>query len=181
MNPESRERLLQLIKSRAVIHQEVTLASGQKSSYYIDARRLFLHGPSAALLGEAIFELTRDLPLDALGGPEVGALPLTAAAAIHYHRQGREMEGFFIRKEAKQHGLQKKIEGVLPAGGKVAIVEDVLTTGGSAVTAIEAAREAGAQVLAVVGVVDRLQGARERFEGMGLLFRPFCTIRDLGL
>lgn len=181
MTSASRQALLDLIKSRAVIHQEVTLASGQKSSYYIDARSLFLHGPSAVLLGEAIYELTKDLQLDALGGPEVGALPLTAAATIHYARQGIAMEGFFVRKEAKQHGLQKKIEGVLPAAGRVAIVEDVMTTGGSAVTAVEAVRQAGAQVVAVVGVVDRFQGARERFEGMGLLFRPICNIRELGL
>lgn len=181
MNPASRQALLELIKKRAIIYQEVTLASGQKSHYYIDARSLFLHGPSAALLGEAIYELTKDLPLDALGGPEVGALPLTAAATIYYHHQGKAMEGFFVRKEAKTHGLQKKIEGVMPPGGKVAIVEDVMTTGGSAVTAIEAVRAAGAQVLAVVGVVDRLQGARERFEQMGILFRPICSIRDFGL
>jgi orotate phosphoribosyltransferase len=181
MNPSSRQALLDLIKSRAVIHQEVTLASGQKSSYYIDARSLFLHGPSAVLLGEAIYELTKDLRLDALGGPEVGALPLTAAATIHYARQGIAMEGFFVRKEAKHHGLQKKIEGVLPKNGRVAVVEDVMTTGGSAVTAIEVVRQAGAQVVAVVGLVDRLQGAGVRFESMGLLFRPICTISDLSL
>jgi orotate phosphoribosyltransferase len=181
MNPSSRQTLLDLIKSRAVIHQEVTLASGQKSSYYIDARALFLHGPSAVLLGEAIYELTKDLQLDALGGPEVGALPLTVAATIHYARQGNAMEGFFVRKEAKQHGLQKRIEGILPANGRVAIIEDVMTTGGSAVTAVEAVRQAGAQVIAVIGVVDRLQGARERLESMGLVFRPICTIRELSL
>jgi orotate phosphoribosyltransferase len=179
MNPTARQALLDLIRSRAVIHQEVTLASGQKSTYYIDARSLFLHGPSALLLGEAIYELTKNLRLDALGGPEVGALPLTAAATMHYAQKGVMLEGFFVRKEAKQHGLQKKIEGVLPPGGRVAIVEDVMTTGGSAVTAVEAVQRAGGHVVAVVGVVDRLQGARERFEQMGLLFRPICTIRDL--
>jgi orotate phosphoribosyltransferase len=181
MTPGSRQALLDLIKQRAVIHQEVTLASGQKSSYYIDARSLFLFGPAATLLGEAIYELTKDLPIDAIGGPAVGALPLTVAATMHYHKQGQAMDGFFVRKEAKQHGLQKNIEGVLPRGGRVVIVEDVMTTGGSAVTAIEAVQHAGATVLAVVGIVDRLQGARERFEALGILFRPICTIRDLGL
>lgn len=181
MTPGSRQALLDLIKRRAVIFQKVTLASGQTSDYYVDARSLFLHGPSAALLGEAIYELTKDLPADAIGGPAVGALPLTVAATIHYHRQGRDMEGFFVRKEAKQHGLQKTIEGVLPEGSRVVVVEDVMTTGGSALTAVGAVEEAGAKVIAVVSIVDRLQGARERFEAKGILFRPICTIRDLGL
>lgn len=181
MNPASRQQLLSLIQSRAVIHKEVTLASGQKSSYYIDGKSMLLHGPSAALLGEAIYELTKDLQIDAIGGPEVGALPLTTAATIYYQKMGREMEGFFVRKETKAHGLQKKIEGVLPKNAQVAIVEDVMTTGGSALTAIQAVREAGAKVLVVVGIVDRLQGARENFEKEGVLFRPICSIKDLGV
>src|SRR5260221_10427979 len=115
----NRNALLNLIKTRAIIHKEVTLASGQKSSYYIDARSLFLHGPSATLIGEAIYDLTKDLPIVAIGGPAVGALPITVAATLHYHKMGREMEGFFIRKEAKAHGLQKTVEGVLPPGGQV--------------------------------------------------------------
>lgn len=179
--PMINPKLLQLIRDRAVIHKEVTLASGQKSSYYIDARSLFLHGPSATLIGEALYDLTKDLPMEAIGGPAVGALPLTVAATMHYHKMGRTMEGFFIRKEAKTHGLQKTVEGVLPPGGQVVVVEDVFTTGGSVMTAIEAVREAGAKVIAVVGIVDRLQGARERFESMGLLFRTICTIKDLGV
>lgn len=177
----NRNALLELIKSRAVIHKEVTLASGQKSSYYIDARSLFLYGPAATLIGEAIYDLTKDLPIDAIGGPAVGALPITVAATMHYHKMGKPMEGFFTRKEAKTHGLQKTVEGVLPVGGKVAVCEDVFTTGGSVVTAIEGIHEAGAKVVAVVGIVDRLQGARERFESMGIQFRTICTIKDLGV
>ena len=118
----NRTALLDLIKKRAIIHKEVTLASGQKSSYYIDARSLFLHGESATLIGEALYDLTKDLPMAAIGGPAVGALPLTVAATMHYHKMGKDMEGFFIRKEAKAHGLQKTVEGVLPPGGKVVIV-----------------------------------------------------------
>lgn len=177
----NRQQLLDLIKQRAIIHKEVVLASGQKSSYYIDARSLFLHGPSATLIGEALYELTQDLPMAAIGGPAVGALPLTVAATMHYHKMGKAMEGFFIRKEAKAHGLQKTVEGVMPAGSQVVVVEDVFTTGGSVVTAIDAIQEAGGKVIAVVGIVDRLQGARERFEKMGILFRTICTIRDLGV
>lgn len=175
----NRQPLLDLINERAVIRKEVTLVSGQKSNYYIDARSLFLHGPSATLIGEAIYELTKDLPITAIGGPAVGALPLTVAATMHYHKMGREMEGFFVRKEAKGHGLQKTIEGVLT--GRAAICEDVFTTGGSVMTAIEAVQEAGAEVVAVVGLVDRLAGARERFEKLGIRFLPFCTIKELDL
>lgn len=177
----NRNALLDLIKKRAIIHKEVTLASGQKSNYYIDARSLFLHGQSATLIGEAIYELTKDLPIVAIGGPAVGALPITVATTMYYHKMGKEMEGFFTRKEAKTHGLQKTVEGVLPSGGNVAVCEDVFTTGGSVVTAIEAIHEAGAKVIAVVGIVDRLAGARERFEAMGIQFRTICTIKELGV
>ena len=181
MNAATRQKLLDLVKERAVIRQRVTLASGKTSDFYIDGRSLYLFGPAATLLGEAIYELTKGLNLAALGGPEVGALPLTAAATMHYHKVGIPMEGFFVRKEAKTHGLQKKVEGVLPPGGRVAIVEDVMTTGGSAISAVKAVQEAGATVAAVVCVVDRLQGAGEQFAALGIPFRPAFTLRDLGL
>ncbi|MCS6975381.1 MAG: phosphoribosyltransferase family protein, partial [Gemmatales bacterium] len=94
---------------------------------------------------------------------------------------GRKLEGFCVRKEAKSHGTQKRIEGRLEPGFRVAIVEDVMTTGGSVLTAIEAVRQAGAEIVGVICLLDRLQGARERIEGMGLRFEPLFTIRDLGL
>lgn len=177
----ARARLRELIRQRALIFRETTLASGQKSSYYIDGKMVLMHSESAALIGEAIYELTREMPLDAIGGPEVGGIPIAVAAVIHYHRAGRPMEGFFTRKEVKAHGTQKRIEGRFAAGFRVAIVEDVMTTGGSSVGTIEAVRAEGGVIEAVICLVDRLQGARERIEGMGLRFLCVFTLEDLGL
>jgi orotate phosphoribosyltransferase len=179
MNPAHRQRLLDLINQRAVVRKTVTLASGQTSPYYLDGRMVFLHGESARLIGDAFYHATQDLSIDAVGGPEVGALPLTVATTMRYHEAGRSVEGFFVRKETKTHGLQKRIEGALQPGWRVAVVEDVMTTGGSAVSAIDAIREAGANIVCVLCLVDRQQGAAERFAGMGLNFRSIFTLKEL--
>jgi orotate phosphoribosyltransferase len=180
MTGASRRRLLELFKARAVSFGRFTLASGKESTYYINSKKVLFHSEALALLGEALWDLTHDLDLQALGGPEVGALPLAAAAVLRYHRQGRELEGFFVRKQAKGHGSQELVEGMLPPGARVAVVEDVLTTGGSALRAVEEVERAGGRVVAVVGVVDRLEGAREvlapKYE-----FRSVFTIRDFGI
>jgi len=181
MTSDPRDRLLQLVKERAVIHREVVLASGQRSSFYIDCKMVLMHSESAHQLGEILYAMTKDLGLDAIGGPEVGAIPMATAAALAYHRHGRSMEGFFTRKEVKQHGTQKRVEGQFQPGYRVALVEDVMTTGGSSMSAVEAVREAGGKIELVVCILDRLQGARQRFEGMGLRFEPIFTLRDLDL
>jgi len=177
----NRVRLLQLLKDRSLIFKEITLASGQKSNFYIDGKMILMSSESSSLLGDILYEMTKDMNLDAIGGPEVGALPLATAAVIRYHQAGRTLEGFSVRKEVKTHGTQKQIEGKLEPGQRVAIVEDVMTTGGSVVQAIEAVRKAGAEIVAVICILDRLQGARERIEGMGLRFEPIFTLKDLGL
>src|SRR5205085_2075376 len=151
MNDVAKARLLELIKSRALTRREVTLASGQGSNFYVDGKMVLFHGESATLLGDALREVTVDLQLDALGGPDVGALPMATAAVMAYHRHGgKTVEGFFVRKEAKQHGLQKRIEGSLRPGWRVAVVEDVMTTGSSALGAVKAVQEAGATVAVVI-------------------------------
>jgi orotate phosphoribosyltransferase len=180
MTPAKR-RLLELVKQRSVIYGEVTLASGQKSHYYIDGKMSLLGSEPAALLGEVLYEMTRGLNLDAVGGPEVGAIPMATAAVIHYHRQGRTLEGFFVRKEVKAHGTQKRIEGAFRPGYRVAVLEDVMTTGGSSLGTIEAVRAAGGTIEAVICLVDRLQGARQKMEGLGLRFLPIFTTADLDI
>jgi len=176
----NRRRLLELFRTRAVSFGRFTLASGKQSNYYINSKKVLFHSEAVALLGEALWEQTRDLDIQAIGGLEVGAIPMAAAAVLHYHQQGRSMEGFFVRKDVKGHGSQERIEGVLPEGARVAVIDDVLTTGGSVVQAIEAVEQAGGLVAAVVCIVDRLQGAAEllapRYE-----YRPIFTIRDLGI
>jgi orotate phosphoribosyltransferase len=179
-------RLLELLKERsfrrAPAGEVFRLASGATSDYFIDGKMTAVHPEGAYLIGEVIYDHTRDLAFDALGGLQVGAVPLTAAAVIASYRHGRPVEGFWVREEAKDHGTRKRIEGGLAPGSRVVVVEDVFTKGGSALKAVEAVREAGCTVVRVLGLVDRLQGARELFRRHGLDdCRAVFTIRDFGI
>jgi orotate phosphoribosyltransferase len=176
---DARARLLELFKARAVAFGDFTLASGKKSTYYINSKQVLFHGEAIALLGEQLYEATKDLEFQAIGGLEVGAIPMATAAVLRFQQVGRTLEGFFVRKQAKGHGSQERVEGRVNAGDRVVIVDDVLTTGESVVQAIEAVEAIGAKVLRVVCIVDRLQGARERLAAYD--FRPLFTIRDLGI
>src|SRR6516164_3720301 len=124
MSPAARQRLLDLFKTRAVAFSHFKLASGKESTYYINSKKALFHSETVALLGEVLWELTRDLNIQAIGGLEVGAIPMATAAVLEYHRNGRTLEGFFVRKQAKAHGSQELVEGVLPARARVAIVDD---------------------------------------------------------
>ena len=174
-----RGRLLELFKSRAVSFGKFKLASGQESSFYINSKKVLFHSEAAWLLGELIWEATKDLQIQAVGGLEVGAIPMAAATVMRYHDHGRTLEGFFVRKQAKEHGSQSLIEGGLQPGHRVAVLDDVLTTGDSALKAAKAIEQFGAKVVRVVCIVDRLQGAREKLAGYD--FHPLFTIRDLGI
>jgi orotate phosphoribosyltransferase len=180
MSDQARARLLELFKARAVSFGHFTLASGKTSTYYINSKKALFNGEVVALLGEVLWELTRDLNIQALGGLEVGALPMAAAAALRYHEAGRPLEGFFVRKQPKDHGSQERIEGVLEAGWRAAVVDDVFTQGGSVLQAITEIERRGAEVAAVICIVDRLEGARERLAGR-YTYRPIFTIRDFGI
>jgi orotate phosphoribosyltransferase len=180
MTEESRQRLLELFKTRAFSFGRFTLASGKESTYYVNSKKALFHSEAVALLGEAIWDRTKDLDVQAVGGLEVGAIPLATATVLHYHRQGRALEGFFVRKEAKGHGSRERLEGVLPAGARVAVLDDVLTTGGSVLQAITEVEKAGAKVVTVVCIVDRLEGARELLAPK-YLYEPIFTIRDFGV
>jgi orotate phosphoribosyltransferase len=175
----ARSRLLELFKARAVAFGDFTLASGQKSKFYINSKKALFHGEAIALLGEQLYDATRDLDIQAIGGLEIGAIPMATAAVLRYHQAGKTLEGFFVRKTTKDHGSQERLEGRVNAGDRVAIVDDVLTTGESVVQAIEAVEARGATVARIVCIVDRLQGARERLANHD--FRPLFTIRDLGI
>ncbi len=172
-------RLVELFRARAVSFGKFVLSSGRESTYYINSKKVLFHAEAAWLLGELLYQATSDLSISALGGLEVGAIPMTAAALVRYHDHGAAMEGFFVRKQAKGHGSQSLIEGDLKAGDRVAILDDVLTTGESAMKAIAAVEAAGATVARVVCICDRLAGARERLAPYD--YRPLFTIRDLGI
>jgi orotate phosphoribosyltransferase len=175
-------RLLEILKDRSFKRGTFRLASGGTSDYYIDGKMSEVFSEAAHLIGEVLYERTKDLNLDAIGGLEVGAVPLTTAAVISYHLHGRTMEGFWVRDEAKTHGTRKLIEGNLKPGARVAVVEDVCTKGGSALKAIKAVKELGCEVAVVLALVDRLQGAGELFRQEGVAkFESAFTLRDFGV
>jgi orotate phosphoribosyltransferase len=176
----SRSRLLSLFKERAVFFGRFTLASGKESNYYINSKKAIFNSEVVWLLGDVLWEMTKDLNLQAMGGLEVGAIPMATAAAQRYHQEGRSLEGFFVRKQAKGHGSQERVEGVVKAGDHVAMLDDVFTQGNSVLQAITEVERLGAQVAAVICIVDRLEGARERLAAT-YNYLPIFTIRDFGI
>jgi orotate phosphoribosyltransferase len=179
---ESKQRLLELLRDRSFKRGHFRLASGGTSDYFIDGKMAEVYSEGAYLIGEVLYELTRDLNIDAIGGLQVGAVPLTTAVVMAYHHHGRKMEGFWVREEIKSHGTQKLVEGGLKSGARVAVLDDVCTKGGSALKAVEAAREMGCEVVLVVALVDRLQGAEALFQQHGIEnYQPVFTIRDFGV
>lgn len=165
----------------AVVHGRVTLASGREADYYVDLRRLTLHAQAAPLVGRVMLDLVCDWDFDAVGGLTMGADPVAVAMLHAASASGRALDAFVVRKEGKAHGLQRRIEGPDVAGRRVLAVEDTSTTGGSVMTAVEALREAGAEVVGVAVIVDRATGAREVIEAAGLPYRSALGLADLGL
>src|SRR5689334_1096080 len=176
MSEATRDRLLHVFKKRAVAFGRFTLASGKESTYYINSKKALFNSEAVWLLGEVLWQMTKDLDIQAAGGLEVGAIPMAAALAQRFGQEGRPLEGFFVRKQAKSHGSQERIEGVLPPGARVAMLDDVLTTGGSVQQAITEVEKAGARVAAVICIVDRLEGARELL-APHYEYKPIFTIR----
>jgi orotate phosphoribosyltransferase len=180
MSSATKSRLLELYKNRAVSFGRFTLASGKESTYYIDSKKAIFNSEILALLAEVLWEMTKDLNIQAMGGLEVGAIPMAAAAAVRYQAAGTPLEAFFVRKQVKEHGSKQRVEGRVSSGDRVAIIDDVLTTGGSVVQAIEEVEKMGAKVVVVVCIVDRLEGARELLAAK-YDYRPIFTIRDMGI
>lgn len=179
---ENKLRLLELLKKRSLQRGLFRLASGGTSDYYIDGKMTTVYSEAAYLIGEVLYEWTKDLDIDAIGGLEVGAVPLTTAAVISYHRCGRPVEGFWVREKVKGHGTQKRVEGRLRKGDRVVIVDDVFTKGESALKAVEAVRELGCEVILVLALVDRLEGAEKLLQQNGIEnYRAVFTIRDFGV
>ena len=174
-----REELLKLINELAVVRGRVVLSSGQEADWYVDLRRVTLHHLAAPLVGKVMLDLVADLDIDAVGGLTLGADPVAAAMLHAAAARGRALDAFVVRKEGKAHGLQRRIEGPDVAGKRVLAVEDTTTTGGSVLTAVDALKAAGAEVVAVAVIVDR--GAGAAIQTAGLTFRSAYTLADLGV
>ena len=175
----NRDALLAQIRDKAVVHGRVVLSSGKEADYYVDLRRVTLDGEAAPLVGEVLLDLTADLDYQAVGGLTLGADPVAAAMLHAAARRGRTLDAFVVRKEGKAHGLQRRIEGPDVTGRRVLALEDTSTTGGSVMTAVDALREAGAEVVGVVTIVER--GAAERLASEGIEYRYAYGLADLGL
>src|SRR5579875_2734976 len=176
---DDRAELLAAIKAKAVIRGDFVLSSGQRADWYVDLRRILLDGRLAPLAGRVMLDLTWDLGYDAAGGLTLGADPVAGAMMHAAAALGTPVDAFVVRKKEKDHGTQRRIEGPEVAGRRVLAVEDTSTTGASPLTAVDALREAGADVAGVAVVVER--GARDAIAARGLPYRAAFELADLGL
>ena len=180
---DRRRQLIQIVSERSLLRdKDVKLASGADSSFYFDMKRTACHPEGASLMARLILDELADIDADYVGGLEMGAVPLVACV-VQQSLSGRQLRGFFVRKQPKDHGTRRLIEGPEDslADKTVALLDDVTTTGGSVLQAVSAARDAGAAVPVVVTVVDRLEGAAEALEKENVALRAILTSRDFDL
>lgn len=174
--------LAHFLNEHAIIRGAFTLVSGRKSSYYCDGKQVSFSGAGLSLLTDALLHEIRDVEADAIGGMDMGATPIVAAVSLRAHQLGRALPAFVVRKDVKGHGTRKEIEGLCPSEpAKLIIVDDVITSGGSTIKAIEAVRRHGHEIALVLSVLDRESGGREALEAIGVRYRPLVTISELGL
>ena len=173
--------LLALIKAKAIVHGRVPLSSGAQADYYVDLRRITLDGQAAPLVGRVMRDLVSDLDFEAVGGLTLGADPVASAMLHAAAADGARLDAFVVRKAGKAHGLQQQVEGPSITGRRVLIVEDTSTTGASPLAAAQAARDLGAQVVAVATIADRATGAEQRFAEAGAAYRSPLFLQGLGL
>jgi orotate phosphoribosyltransferase len=176
-----RERLLDMMKrEKALLYGNFTLSSGKRSSYYFDGKMISLHPEGAYLIGRIMFHLLAHYQVDAVGGLGVGADPLATSIAITSHLEGKPISAFIVREQRKEHGTQKEIEGRCPKGGRVAIVDDVVTRGSSILKAIEAVEAQGCQVVKVIALLDRHEGGSDELKRKGYDFTAIFSADAAG-
>jgi orotate phosphoribosyltransferase len=175
MNQQYRTELIEILARESYVEREVTLSSGKKSDYYLDCRRALFLPRAAFLAGELMLELVVAAGVEQIGGMAVAAIPVTDAILAAAYRHGVDLRGFFVRKEIKGHGLQKRIEGAFATGLKTAVLDDTITTGGSTLEALAAVRESGAPVTTALTLVDRGEGGAEAFAREGLAYSWVVT------
>ena len=175
---DARERLFALLKEKAFRRGRVVLACGRESDYYFDMKPAMLDPDGAALMAELILKQIQGVIADCVGGLEMGAVPLIAPVAMRSPEFGRRLPGFFVRKTVKDHGTTKRVDGNDIAGKSVVILEDVTTTGASAMDAVKAVTEAGAKVALVVSILDRGEGAAELYKAAGIPFKSLFRAEE---
>ena len=179
---DARSQLIDFIKSEAVFHGDFTLTSGKKATYYVDLRKVSLDHRVAPLIGQVMVDLIADIPsVDAVGGLTMGADPIAASVLHQGAAAGYSYDAFVVRKEPKDHGRGRQVEGPDLEGKRVIVLEDTSTTGGSPLKAIEALKKVGAEIAAVAVVVDRATGAKEIIEAEGYPYYAAIGLEDLGL
>ena len=176
-----RQRLIELVKQHALRFGDFTLASGAKATYYLDCRKLTLDSEGANVIASGILDTMGDELPDAVGGMAIGADPITAAVITCAWQQGKPLKGFIVRKEAKAHGTGKQVEGPVESGQTAVMVEDVITTGGSSLRAIDHAREFGLTVDRIIAIVDRGENSAEIFANVGVKFTALVHVSELGI
>jgi orotate phosphoribosyltransferase len=176
-----RQQLKEAIQTHAIKHGDFVLASGKRSSYYIDCRRVTLNGFASQIIGESLVHLLKPHHLDAVGGVLMGAAPLVTATTVAAASQGIRLDGFLIRKAIKKHGMQRLVEGHCQPWMRVALLEDVVTTGGSVIEGIAQLRDQypNLQIEGVVSLVDREAGGREAFGAEGIPYQPIFNVSEL--
>lgn len=179
----SKQSLIDLVRVKALKFGDFTLASGRKAKYYLDGKQVTLDGEGARMVGEGLLDLilASGTAVDAVGGMSIGADPITAAVVTMSAVRGAPLRGFMVRKESKGHGTNQYIEGPVQSGETVVIVEDVVTTGGSSLMAIDRVEAFGLKVVGVLAIIDRMEGGAEAFAARGYPFQSLLSIRDFGI
>ncbi len=171
--------LLDIVRRDAVKFGKFVLASGKESDLYMDLRKVTLQPKGAFLIGSIIHDMIKDRSVEAIGGLSLGADPIAVATSLVAYQKGQEIVAFLVRKEKKEHGMKNAVEGPIRPGQKAVIVDDVITTGSSTITAIQQAEAAGLKVDLVIAVMDRLEGGRAAIEALGHEVRTLLTRNDL--
>jgi orotate phosphoribosyltransferase len=177
-----KDRLLKILKSLSYEEGDFVLASGKRSTYYIDAKETTLNPEGMYLVGNIMYTMVREISaIDAVGGVSIGGDPLVCAVVLEAYGKKDSLVGFLIRKEPKGHGTNRWVEGGrnLKKGMNVIILEDVVTTGGSSLKAIEATEKEGYNVKGIVAILDRLEGGKDSIESKGYIFKSIFTLKDL--
>lgn len=179
MQAAEREELIELVREHALRLGDFVLASGQRAHFYLDCRQITLHPRALNLIATGLLELLPNPAVDAVGGMAIGADPITAGLVMLAGQRQLPLLGFMVRKQAKEHGLGRQVEGPVKPGMSVVVVEDVVTSGGSMIAAIEAAQAFGLRVVGALAVVDRLAGGRQAIERLGIPLSVLLTLDDL--